>query len=434
MPEEDAAPAQAARSSGQGFLVDWSATRQEGAARKGYWAGTHRLVCPEATLERVRPRMGELGITRLANVTGLDRIGVPVVLSCRPASRSLAVSQGKGLTLAAARVSALMESIEGYHAERISRPQALAPPRELERTHEIADLSRLPRTARQGLDSDTSFRWVEGVDLKTGAPVWLPLESVSLDFRLPEPEGSGWFLKSSNGVAAGNHLLEAVSHAICELIERDAFTLWNLLSFSQAADTKLDLDSVEDDAVQDLLARFRRAEIAVAAWETTSDLAVPSYFATILDLRSNSASAFAASGFGCHPAREIALLRALTEAAQSRLTVISGARDDMLRSNYIKHASPGAFRRQRQTIEGYAPRRSFAEAPTRAGETFADDIAWMLRRLQVAGLSQVMLVDLTIPEIGIPVVRVVIPGLEAACVAPEDHRLGERGRAAVARP
>ena len=61
--------------------------------------GTHRLVAPNATLERVRPFMAVMGITRVANVTGLDTIGIPVVMVVRPNSRSLAVSQGKGLNL-----------------------------------------------------------------------------------------------------------------------------------------------------------------------------------------------------------------------------------------------------------------------------------------------------------------------------------------------
>jgi YcaO-like protein with predicted kinase domain len=64
-------------------------------------------------------------------VTGLDRIGIPVALATRPNSRSVAVSQGKGLTLAAAKVSALMEAIELWHAEHIVRPMIFAAERDL---------------------------------------------------------------------------------------------------------------------------------------------------------------------------------------------------------------------------------------------------------------------------------------------------------------
>ncbi len=87
---------------------------------KGYLCGTHRLVAPEVTLSRLARAMPVMGITRIANVTDLDIVGIPVVMVCRPNSRSLSVSQGKGLDLAAAKASGLMESIESYHAERIT--------------------------------------------------------------------------------------------------------------------------------------------------------------------------------------------------------------------------------------------------------------------------------------------------------------------------
>ena len=72
------------------------------AGKKRYTHGTHRVCPPEETLERLRPHLATMGITRVANVTGLDRTGVPVVMVVRPNARSVAVSQGKGLTLAAA--------------------------------------------------------------------------------------------------------------------------------------------------------------------------------------------------------------------------------------------------------------------------------------------------------------------------------------------
>ena len=76
---------------------------------KGYFSGTHRCVEPARTIERLRPMLKAMGITRIANITGLDRIGIPVVMVCRPNSRSVSVSQGKGLTLDAAKASGLMD-------------------------------------------------------------------------------------------------------------------------------------------------------------------------------------------------------------------------------------------------------------------------------------------------------------------------------------
>src|SRR5258707_13775109 len=86
---------------------------------KRFWQGTHRMADPDETLARVRPHMARMGITRLGNITGLDRIGIPVAIAVRPNSRSVSVSQGKGLDLPQAMASALMEAAEGFHAEEI---------------------------------------------------------------------------------------------------------------------------------------------------------------------------------------------------------------------------------------------------------------------------------------------------------------------------
>ncbi|MFT7675957.1 MAG: YcaO-like protein with predicted kinase domain, partial [Gammaproteobacteria bacterium] len=94
--------------------------------QKTFMNGALLCVEPSKTLERVMPWMSYMGITRIANVTGLDRIGIPVVMVCRPNSRSVAVSQGKGLTLDAAKASGLMESVESWHAERIEHPLKLS--------------------------------------------------------------------------------------------------------------------------------------------------------------------------------------------------------------------------------------------------------------------------------------------------------------------
>src|SRR5207244_6295350 len=105
---------------------------------KAFRYGTHRSVAPSETLIRFRPFASRMGITRLGNVTGLDRIGIPVVVAVRPNSRSVSVSQGKGLDLAQAMASALMEAIEGFHAEEIGEGRS-APYRELAADHQVVD-------------------------------------------------------------------------------------------------------------------------------------------------------------------------------------------------------------------------------------------------------------------------------------------------------
>lgn len=380
---------------------------------KQHTTGTHRLVPPEETVARVRPFLREMGITRVADVTGLDTIGIPVVMVTRPNARSLSVSQGKGLTLAAARASGLMESVEHWHAERVDLPLRLASLREMCASCRVIDVSALPRLSISTFHDHLRTLWIEGTDLAGGQPTWAPYEMVHTCYSLPLPPGSGSFLMSSSGLASGNHLLEATNHAVCELIERDAATLFVLSSDAERRRRRVDLATVDDPACRQLLGLYSAAGIEVFAWEATSDVGVPTFLAAIVDSEPHPGRPIGPMrGLGCHPSRAVALLRALTEAAQSRLTMITGSRDD------VTHGQPGAaaaLESARATLARCAEEpagRSFLDAPTFEGESFDADLAWLLGRLAARGLTEVVRVDLTRPAIGIPVVRVLVPGLE----------------------
>src|SRR5687768_342387 len=121
--------------------------RPDHAGFKAYRHGTHLTVDSASKLAGVQLHLARMGIIRIANVTGLDRIGVPVVMVCRPNARSLAVSQGKGLTLDAAKASGVMEAVELYHAERIELPLKLGSARELAERHRLIELEALPQRA-----------------------------------------------------------------------------------------------------------------------------------------------------------------------------------------------------------------------------------------------------------------------------------------------
>lgn len=381
-------------------------------AVKSYRLGTHRLVAPSVTLARVRPLMPVMGITRIANVTGLDRIGLPVVMVCRPNSRSIAVSQGKGLDLDAAKVSGVMEAVETYHGETIHLPLKLGSYEELRYTHSMIDVSGLPSPANSRYHDQRQMLWIEGVDLVTETSLWLPYETVQTNYTLPLPAGSGCFVANTNGLASGNHLFEAISHGICEVIERDAVTLWKLRSETQRRATAINLDTVDDEPCRSVLRRLEAADIDVKVWDTTSDVAVACFQCLIVGRKDRYADP--EFGSGCHPAREVALLRALTEAAQARTTYISGARDDFLPHLYEPATRARRLRDCRALLEAHPPVRDFKDVPSWYSETFAEDIAEQLTRLRSAGIRQVAVVNLTKPAFRLPVVRVVIPGLEAA--------------------
>jgi YcaO-like protein with predicted kinase domain len=382
-------------------------------ARKSFYKGTHRLIDPEKTIERVLRLAPVMGITRIANVTGLDTIEIPVVMVCRPNSRSIAVSQGKGLTVATAKASGLMESVEGYHAERITLPLKLASYEELRYTHNVVDISELPQPRSGVFHPNLPLLWIEGRDLLQDERTWIPYETVHLNHTLPLPPGTGCFAASSNGLASGNHLLEAISHGICEVVERDAASLWDLKGANERQKTRIDLDSVNDPDCNEVLERFWRARVCVAVWEITSDIGIPAFLSLTVERTFNPLRPLPSSvGFGCHPARSIALLRALTEGAQSRLTYISGSRDDLGRNAYECSISETGWQSDLARMEIQGRMREFGDVPSFEGTTFDEDVTWELDRLRSAGIASVFFVNLTKPELGVPVVRIVIPRLE----------------------
>jgi ribosomal protein S12 methylthiotransferase accessory factor len=171
---------------------------------KAYRGGTHRSRTPEETLRAFLPLAERMGITRLANVTGLDCIGIPVYMACRPLSRSVAVSQGKGLTPLEAKVSAFMEAAETFHGETITQPLKMASFAELSRDHRVVDIDGLPRSRLGEFDPGRQILWIEGAALAGGEPLWVPLELVSTNYTLPQPQGSFAFAANTNGLASGN--------------------------------------------------------------------------------------------------------------------------------------------------------------------------------------------------------------------------------------
>lgn len=195
---------------------------------KAFRNGAHRLIYPDATLSRMTAFMKRMGITRVADITGLDRIGIPVAMCIRPNARSLAVAQGKGVDRAAAHASALMESIESYHAECITLPLKLASYTELLCDHRVVEVDRLPSVLDTRFHPDLPILWIEGYDLLRRETVWVPYEIVHTNYTVPLVQGSGCFQATSNGLASGNHALEAINHGICEVVERDAWALWAL--------------------------------------------------------------------------------------------------------------------------------------------------------------------------------------------------------------
>lgn len=413
-------------------LTEGAASAASPGAHKNYRDGTHRIVSPAETIERVRRFFPALGITRVADITGLDVIGIPVVTVCRPNSRSVAVSLGKGLDLTAARASGIMESTEAFMAERITKPLVLASANDLRSSHRLIEVDLLPRTADSLYHPDLPILWIEGRELLSGTPRWVPYEMVHTAYTLPAPNGTGCFIASSNGLASGNHLLEATSHAICETVERDAATLHSVRAPEETAVRRIDPQTVDDPCCCEVLDRLDRAGMSVEIWDMTTDVVIPAFTCLISEAEGGGHPVRLigdAEGMGCHPDRNVALLRALTEAAQSRLASISGGRDEAARWEPEPESRPP---RGSDADLNRRPARAFTSVPAFESRSLDEDVSRELGQLRAAGISEVVVVDLTREEFGIPVVRVIIPGLEGPVTTVPSCRLGSRAMKLIA--
>jgi ribosomal protein S12 methylthiotransferase accessory factor len=384
-------------------------------------------VSPDEILARVLARKDEFGITRVAVLTGLDRTGIPVVMVCRPNARSSAVFNGKGGDLAAAKASGLMEAVETWHAENIRLPLVFASFADLRGRMRLVDIEGLPKRPGPLFDPHLPILWVEGRNLMDDQAIALPFEIVHIDTRMAGPPMSGALSMSTNGLASGASFAGAVSHALCELIERDASSLWRQSAPGEQDARRLDLATVDDPQSLTVLDYLRNAELEVAAWDITTDVGVSAFQCYIIDRTGETAHV--GVGSACHPRRSRALLGAILEAAQVRTTYIIGSREDIEPSDYDPSFLARRNAEARALMRPATRPRSFQSAATSEFDSAEAQVDGLLDRLRSIGLTQAVAVDLTRPEYGVPVVRMVVPGLEGFDHHPAQYQPGPRARA-----
>ncbi|WP_422039507.1 YcaO-like family protein [Roseibium sp.] len=368
---------------------------------KGFLQGTHRAHHPGHLLKSLEGELGKYGITRVARITGLDRIGVEVFAVIRPNAKGLSVAQGKGCTREAAELSGVMEAIELWHAENPMAPLLFGA---RDRVPNAMDPSALDGFLGRPLGAASIF-WCEGTDLATKEPVAVPFDLVHTCFTDDAQVRGTKFPVSTNGLASGGTRTEALIHGVCEIVERhDTATLARVAPEVRAARI-IDLQSVQDPSAQRLLEQFRDAEIAVRVWNATGETGIATCVAAIADSRNTSIPP--GFGAGCHASRSVALCRALTEAAQARLTRISGARDD-LKSGQFGTAEGIRARWLTEPVQG--DKTSFADLPDLATDSLDQDLDLLVAAVSGAGHRPVVAVDLS-DDPRFSVVRVIAPGL-----------------------
>lgn len=361
-----------------------------------------------------RAAAARAGVTRLADIGGLAGLGLPVFQAVRPFARSLTVSQGKGGSVLAAKVSALLEAAELACAEDLPRPVALAA------------LETLPRGVREcwsgakdplaiNLDPGLPRHWVTGQVLANEAPMPMPWDMLSLDFTHPPLE----IPAGSDGLATGNTREEALLAALCELVEHECLVGFEALSPEERRDRQIDTGTIGHAVLAGELARVEAAGFTPRLWSLGNDLGVAvvscALFAPepVLDHMAPTA------GSACHPDPVTAALAALREAVQARAALVAGARDDLVPADYRE----GRQRTRALALttfaigEGELP---FAALPAPHWASMAQGVELLRQVITRLTPLPVIVYDHTPPAPGLHVVHALAPGLRNLCRRPAE--------------
>lgn len=366
-----------------------------------------RSCSAEETFRRIAPYLAAQGVTRLGRLTGLDKIGIPVWQAVSPNARSIVINNGKGITDLDAKVSAAMEALERTVAGAPALSTVMTSRRQLlAKGHHADPLLPLVAKAQADIDDDEEIAWTEGYDLIAGRPAWIPFSAATLDRTIRKPR----FWQSSDGLASGNNLTEAILHGLLERIERDAEVLWEISEPKLRMAACIDPASFADPVLNGLIAKITSADLTLRLFDITSDIGIPVVVTLLGPSEITQARRIryldVTIGSGAHPSPVRAAIRAVTEAAQSRLTFISGARDDIRPENFTREL-PESIRRCFDAVP-----RTAAPSSTTLPEGAEGLLQLTIDRLRQAGINSAIAVSLGDPSLPFAVAKLVVPQLE----------------------
>ena len=392
--------------------------------------GTYRVKDPVDTYDSNEEKLRTAGITRITEITHLDRVKIPVFSSIRPTAQSGGVSvyAGKGATVEQARASAMMEGFERYSAEKQDIDQEKI---SISAYNEIKNESvlnpndlLLPKSFENQNIEMQKLEWIEAEEIISESPILVPANAVFHPYipnREIKPCAMAMFKGNTNGLASGNVIEEAVLHGIFEVVERDA---WSIFELTKRNKKQIDLDTIENDTVSELVEKFTEQGIKIKLMDITADLKIPTIVASADDTVLKDA-ALLTLGVGTHLNPEIAAIRALSEVAQSRATQIHGTREDTVRADFMRKAG---YENMKRTNKDYFVEEdekiNLSDIENKITGSIKKDIEVSIEEVQKAGLDKVIYYDLTREEIGVNVARVIIPKAELYCL--DEERLGNR--------
>jgi len=415
-----------------------------------------RIKPVEETIKTILPVSSNIGITRLADITNMDILGIPNFSAVLPGTEDyIWVYSGKGPTRMDAKASALMESIERYSSLPSGNRNKMIQGsyKEVSKVSKILHPSNVVEPMILEYDDEMIMDFLSGYDLVNNERILIPAPLALFRYSPKPPAINPFAYHHTNGLASGNVLEEAICHSLCEVIERDATSLAELNASAlpynflrtmtkYLSDNGLEIDPVDgtefvdDDSkypdvdissidfkpISNLVKKFNDAKIPLIIKDITSPIGVPTFNASSIEWITEDYG-YLAEGHGTHPDARIALLRAITEVSQTRAANIQGARDDLRKISYGNSNSDEKktwqFMKSKNTIQ-------FSEIKSFIHDDILDDINFILSRLVSNGLKQVIVVDLTNPQIMIPVVRTIVPGLETFKIT--KAIIGKRGR------
>ena len=388
-----------------------------------FFSGTHRVINPEETIKNNEKKLKIAGITRITEITHLDRVGIPVFSAIRPTSEhgSVSVYAGKGIKVEQAKASAMMEGFERYSAERPDNLETVvANVSEISQKGEFIHPKTLNLPRKINFNEFAPIEWNIAKDIVSEKDYYIPTNAIYHPY-IPKAGTTPLFKGNTNGLASGNVLEEAILHGMFEVIERDA---WSIFELTKSNSRQIDTSTIESELIQSVLKKFNENGINIKLMDLTADVKVPTIAASSDDTVLKD-PALLTLGVGTHLNPKIAILRALTEVAQSRATQIHGAREDAVRADFIHKAG---YERMKKINNHYfddeEDKIEFLEIEDKSTNSLTKDINITKEELIRCGLDKILFKDLTRPEIGINVVRVIIPEMELYSVDPD--RAGDR--------
>ena len=384
-----------------------------------YFKGTHRIIPPNETIKNNEEKCKIAGITRITEITHLDRIGLPVFSAIRPTSQDGAISiyGGKGISSEHAKASAMMEGFERYSAEKQDENLVTGTVSEISSKGNTIDVEslNLPKDFKKENIELFNLEWNICHDLISGDDYYVPSNAIYHPYVLEDNSCQSLFKSNTNGLASGNSLEEAILHGMFEVIERDA---WSIFELTHKNYKQIDLDSIESETVNDAISKFSENDIKIKLMDFTADVNIPTIAASADDTLLKDAGLLTL-GIGTHLDPEVAVLRALTEVAQSRATQIHGAREDTVRADFARTAGYERMKRiNKYYFQEEDEKIRLSDIENRSTDSITKDIDIVLEELKSNEIEHVLYYDLTRPELNVNVVRVIIPTMELYSIDP----------------